>query len=200
MAQVIILLIFSRYLGAAVPLFGTILYFLQRFYLRTSRQVRLLGIEAKAPLYTHFLESVAGAATIRAFGWQSHYEERNCRLIDTSQRPGYLLSCIQHWLTFVLDFIVAAVCVVLVSIVVTWRKEFSAGSVGISLVMIVGFSQTLARLITNWTTMESSIGAVARVKRFIIDTESEEGSQGDPPLEWPRAGAIEFKRVSAAYK
>lgn len=56
MAKIIILAVFSQYLGASIPLIGIALYFIQRFYLQTSRQVRLLGIEARAPLYTHFTE------------------------------------------------------------------------------------------------------------------------------------------------
>ncbi|EQB45580.1 ABC transporter [Colletotrichum gloeosporioides Cg-14] len=68
LAKVIILVVFSQYLGATLPFLCAILYLLQRFYLQTSRQVRLLGIEAKAPLYTHFSESVAGIATI----WQRY--------------------------------------------------------------------------------------------------------------------------------
>jgi ATP-binding cassette subfamily C (CFTR/MRP) protein 1 len=48
--KVAILMVFAKYLGATVPVLLVTLYFLQRFYLRTSRQMRLLGIEAKAPL------------------------------------------------------------------------------------------------------------------------------------------------------
>ncbi|PMB64045.1 Multidrug resistance-associated protein 1 [Beauveria bassiana] len=80
------------------PVLMVVFYLLQSFYLKTSRQVRLLEIEAKAPLYTHFIGSVAGASTIRTFGWQSEYRERNGHLIDRGQRAAYLQSCIQIWL------------------------------------------------------------------------------------------------------
>ncbi|KAK2051157.1 P-loop containing nucleoside triphosphate hydrolase protein [Colletotrichum caudatum] len=93
LAKLVILAIFSQYLGITLPFLATVVYFLQRFYLQTSRQIRLLGIEAKAPLYTHFSESVAGDATIRAFGWQAY--------------------CIQTWLTFILNLVVAVLAVVL---------------------------------------------------------------------------------------
>lgn len=42
--------------------------------------------------------------------------------------------------------------------------------------MVVGFSETLARLIQAWTRLESSIGAVARVKRSVCETEREESA------------------------
>ncbi|KAK6390405.1 hypothetical protein LTR65_005528 [Meristemomyces frigidus] len=199
--KVIIVLVFSRYLGAAVPIFATALYFLQRFYLQTFRQLRLLGIETKAPLYTHFTESVAGSTTIRAFGWEPQYEDRNCLLIDTSQRPAHMLDCLHYWLELVVNLLVGALSVVLVAVVVTWKEKFTGGSVGVSLVMIVGFNESLTRLITNWTDMESSIGAAARVKRFNADTPSEISlsRRTEPPSEWPRFGSLEFNHVVASY-
>lgn len=92
--------------------------------------------------------------------------------------------------------------VTLVSVVVTWVEKFSAGSVGVSLVMIVGFNSMLARLIQTWTDMESSIGAVTRVKRFVEETELEDhnSTNRDLPLEWPQAGALELSGVVASYK
>ncbi|KAL2876598.1 hypothetical protein SGCOL_008176 [Colletotrichum sp. CLE4] len=200
LAKVVILAVFSQYLGIALPFLAAMLYFLQRFYLQTSRQIRLLGIEAKAPLYTHFSESVDGGATIRAFGSQAQYQERNYRYVDTFQRPNYLQSCIQAWLTLVLNLLVAALAVILVSTVVTWHDKFSASSVGVSLVMVIGFSEVLARLIQSWTKLESSVGAVARVRRFLLETEIETSvGKASMPSEWPSSGALSFSNVSASY-
>ncbi|KAF9878698.1 ABC multidrug transporter [Colletotrichum karsti] len=200
LAKIIILAVFSQYLGITLPFLATVLYFLQRFYLQTSRQVRLLGIEAKAPLYTHFSESVAGVSTIRAFGWEKQYQERNYRHIDLSQRPNYTQSCIQAWLSFVLNLVVAVLAVTLVTIVVIWHDKFSAGSVGVSLVMVIGFSEILSRLIQSWTKLESSVGAVSRIRHFMSDTETEATSgRRSPPPQWPLAGSINFSGVVAYY-
>lgn len=40
----------SPYLAVGYPLLCVVLYFVQKFYLRTSRQVRILDLEAKSPL------------------------------------------------------------------------------------------------------------------------------------------------------
>jgi len=201
LAKAIILIVFSQYLATMAPFVVALLYLLQSFYLQTSRQVRLLEIEAKAPLYTHFIESVAGAPTIRAFGWQSQFQERNYKFIDQSQRPAYLQYCIQSWLGFVLDMLITVIAAVLVAIVVTWKDKFSAGNVGVSLVMVMTFSSVLMRMIKAWTMMESSIGAVARVKRFVADTESEEKSscKAEVAQDWPTQGNVEFKSLVAAH-
>ncbi|KAH8645735.1 P-loop containing nucleoside triphosphate hydrolase protein [Xylariales sp. PMI_506] len=169
-AQLIILTIYSRYLGVAVPFVAALLYFLQRFYPKTSRQVRLLMFEAKSPLYAHFTESesATGVTTIRAFGWEHLYQARACALSDRFQRPAYLQNCIQTWLGFVLDFIVAVLAVVLVATVVTWKDNLgiTPGGVGVALVILIGLGETLSRL--------SSIGAVTRVKCFVTETDSED--------------------------
>ncbi|EGR46616.1 uncharacterized protein TRIREDRAFT_66111 [Trichoderma reesei QM6a] len=200
-AKVVILAIFTRYLGVTIPFFAIFVYLLQSFYLQTSRQIRLLAIEAHAPLFTHFSESIAGASTIRAFGWQSYHQERNYRLIDASQRPVYLQSCIQHWLGFVLEMMTAVLAVLLVSTVFVWKDKFSPGSVGVSLVTVIGFSEVLVRLVRTWTTLEPSIGAVSRVKRFTEDTEVEERDEKGAyvPATWPQSGAIEFAGWTASY-
>jgi len=52
-----------------------------------------------------------------------------------------------------------------------------------------------------WVQLETSLGAIARLKSFEEGTESEdkEGESFIPSEEWPSHGAIEFKNVSASY-
>lgn len=200
LVKAVILIVFSQYLATMAPIIVAVLYLLQSFYLQTSRQVRLLEIEAKAPLYTHFNESVAGAPTIRAFGWPSQYQDKNYKFIDGAQRPAYIQHCIQSWLGFALDMLMTIITTILVAVVITWKEKFSAGNVGVSLVMVMTFSSVLMRLIKVWTMMESSIGAVARVKRFVDDTESEESDCSVAlAQDWPSCGNIEFKSLVAAH-
>ena len=207
LAQVIILAIFSRSLAIAVPIVFALLYVLQRFYLQTSRQMRLLMIEAKAPLYTHFTNTEStyrsGSTTIRAFGWTHDYQCRAARLADHSQRPAYLQSCIQHWLTFALNVLMAALVVILVGTVVTWHRQLDirVGGVGVALIILTGLGETLTRLIRTWTRLESSIGAVTRVRRFVTETEAEDAEPaGRTTAPWPRPGAVEFQGVVAGFR
>jgi ATP-binding cassette subfamily C (CFTR/MRP) protein 1 len=120
---------------------GNILTFvitvLQKYYLRTSRQLRLLDLEAKSPLYSHFIESLSGLVTIRAFGWADNFKELNLKLLDVSQKPYYLLFCVQRWLALVLDLIVAGLAVILMILVVKLRTDISGGFVGLALLNVV---------------------------------------------------------------
>ncbi|OAA38744.1 ABC transporter, transmembrane domain, type 1 [Beauveria brongniartii RCEF 3172] len=204
-AKMLLLAVFGRYLTASLPVFLAAIYIIQRIYLRTSRQVRLIDIEAKAPVYLQFLESRNGAATLRAFGWQHSCQLALQRLLNRSQRPVYLLYCIQQWLALVLDALVSALVLILIAIVVTWRDKFSQGSVGVSLVTVMTFNSSLTQLIKMWTALETSIGAVGRIKEFKDNTVPEEEELGilqpqRPPPNWPVKGNIEFRNVVASYK
>src|SRR5690606_17121446 len=49
-AETVIVMISSKYVSASIPVLILVLWVIQKFYLRTSKQLRLMDIEAKAPL------------------------------------------------------------------------------------------------------------------------------------------------------
>lgn len=196
--QLVIICILGKYLAAAIPFLAMTLFVVQRYYLRTSRQVRLIDIEAKAPLYKHFIETTQGVATIKAFRWASMFQNRNAEMLNTSQRPFYILLCIQQWLSLVLDLIVGGLAVVLVAVATSTAGSLSPGALGVALVLILEFNLLLIQTIQSWTKLETSIGAVARVRQFVQDTPSEPSGLS-VPAEWPAHGAINFHDVSASY-
>ena len=191
----------AKYVIIAMPFVVLVLYGIQKFYLRTSRQLRFMELEAQAPLLTHFAETVAGISTIRAFGWASQTHERCLQLLDNSQRPFYLMLCVQRWLNLVLDLTTAAIAVIVVSFAVSLPTTSSSGSVGLSLLNILSFNTHLAYLIVAWTILETSLGAVARCKNFESSTASEDlpTEDYDPPLDWPHAGQLTLNNVSVSY-
>lgn len=197
--QLIIICVLGKYLAAAMPFLATTLFVVQRYYLRTSRQVRLLDIEAKAPLYKLFIETATGVATIRAYRWTSTLHERHAAMLNRSQRPFYMLLCIQQWLSLVLDFIVGALAVVLVCVAISTTDGLSAGTLGVSLVLVLEFSSLLTQTIQAWTKLETSIGAVARVQDFVGTTPREPDGVAIADSTWPARGEIQFHTVAAGY-
>ncbi|KAF4969630.1 hypothetical protein FSARC_3209 [Fusarium sarcochroum] len=191
----------TPYIAATFPLLGAVYFYLQRGYLRTSRQLRLLDLEEKAPLYTQFLETLSGLATIRAFGWRNAVIQANHALVDRSQRPFYLLMIVQRWLVLVLDLTTTALALLLVGLAVRLRGEVDVGLTGVSLVQLISLSETVNMLIQFWTSIETSIGAVARIKQFAEETGEENlpGETHDPPSQWPDKGAVQINDFTASY-
>ncbi|KAL9106868.1 MAG: hypothetical protein Q9187_008507 [Circinaria calcarea] len=188
----------ARLITVTIPVILLVLYCVQKFYLRTSRQLRFLDLEAKSPLYAHFTDTLNGLDTIRAFGWEKAFKAQNIKHLDVSQKPFYLLYCIQRWLNLVLDFVVAALAVLLVTIAIEDQSITSGGAIGIALNNVLGFNISLANLVNSWTTLETSLGAISRLKSFEKETkvESQPGESDEPPGQWPTNGSIEIRNVS----
>ncbi|KAJ5538214.1 hypothetical protein N7494_007693 [Penicillium frequentans] len=174
------------------------IYWIQKFYLRTSRQLRFLDLEYKSPLFTQFTETLDGLITIRAFGWQHSFQEEHKHLLLQSQKPYYFLFVVQRWLTLVLDLLVAGIAVML-AILSVFTPDI--GPVGVSLISLITFNQQLAELINFWTLMETSIGAITRVRTFEkVPTEDLPLENQYPPVTWPLEGSIIFQDTSMAYE
>ncbi|KAF1998927.1 P-loop containing nucleoside triphosphate hydrolase protein [Amniculicola lignicola CBS 123094] len=200
-AQLLVILASAKYVGIALPFTIVVIYFLQMFYLRTSRRLRLLDIETKAYLGTQFIELLSGIVTVRAFQWEYLHLSNFLGMLKKAQRPFYLLYCIQRWLNMVLDLIVGSIAVLLVIIAVKTKGSVDPGMTGLALVNLVGFSQMLKQLITNWTLLETSMGALARIRSFTSEVESENlpGEDHMVPDQWPKFGGIEFRNVVASH-
>ena len=190
----------SYYMVISYPFLIALLWVVSRFYLRTSRQLRLLDLETKSPLYTHFLDTVKGITTLRAFGFVSNEVQRNARLIDLSQRPAYLLYMVQQWLNLVLDMVVMVMAAILTTLAV--KLHSNSGFTGASLVTLMGFGDNLGGIVLSYTRLETSIGAIGRLKTFRETVKAEDREEEDivPGLEWPERGEIELKGVSASYE
>jgi len=59
-------------LAMALPIVG-VFYLLQRFFRTSARELQRLESLTKGPVVSHLTETLAGLATIRAFGQQKRY-------------------------------------------------------------------------------------------------------------------------------
>lgn len=199
--QAWVLLASQPLMALSLPYSAAVVYAVQKVYLRTSRQLRLLELESRAAVFSSFLETVQGATTIRAFGWERDSARQNVATLDGSQQPFYLLLCLQRWLNVVLNLLIAAIAVGTIGLAVLYRDSTTGGQVGMALNVILVANTTLLSLVGAWTDLEISLGAVARLKEADTETprEDQPGECDVPPSKWPNRGEIVLSGVTAAY-
>ncbi|KAI5468185.1 P-loop containing nucleoside triphosphate hydrolase protein [Mariannaea sp. PMI_226] len=193
----------SPWSGLAIPIVGVAMYLIQRTYLLTSRQLRTLEIAAKAPLFSHFLETINGLTTIRALQWTSAYARKNLEAVRVSQKPFYLLFSAQNWLNLVLDLTVAGLAVTIMCVGVATRSAANS-TLGLSLFSTSSVGLSAKQFMSHWTQLETSMAAVERVRAFTEETATEEPSKSVSIMEsgstaWHGSGSITFCNVSARY-
>ncbi|KAJ8063871.1 hypothetical protein OCU04_007725 [Sclerotinia nivalis] len=199
--QVMLLFVAQKWLAVSLPACMVVVYVVQKVYLRTSRQLRFLELEARAEVFSSFLESVEGLETIRSFGSSNAVIKDNIISVDNAQRPEFLLLCLQRWLNIALDLLAAAVATSVIAIAVVFRDHVSGAQVGIALNIMLVANTTLLKLVESWTTLEVSLGAIARLRTLekMTPLEGVMAWNLEPTDSWPSRGDIEIKNITASY-
>ncbi|XWW94212.1 hypothetical protein V2A60_002155 [Cordyceps javanica] len=192
----------ATYAAAIIPFFVVLTAAVQQYYLRTSRQLRVLELETARDMVRHLTETAHGVEHIRAFGSQADAAGRFAAAFGVTQRPLYFLACVQQWLEGVLDLSTGVAAVVVVALAVKFPDTATASSMGLSMMSLISFSSDINEFISASVIMETALGAVARIRTYAATTPAEAFQGGGPPVpaEWPSSGKIELSSVSAVYK
>ncbi|KAJ5953836.1 hypothetical protein N7501_008115 [Penicillium viridicatum] len=199
--QLILLLKIRPVMAVTVPVCAICVYFIQRIYLRTSRQLRFLELESRSSVFTNFLDTGSGIVTIRAFDWKDKFENENVKSLDLSQKPFYILLSLQCWLKMTMDCIIAIFAVILIAFTVLYRNTTTGADLGVALNLLIVANTTLLRLVQSWTSLETSLGSISRLKSIqdCVPSEDDVGGTLDPGLQWPSAGNLQVNGISVAY-
>ncbi|CAG8906439.1 unnamed protein product [Penicillium egyptiacum] len=200
--QLILLLKIRISMAVTLPVCAICVYFIQRIYLRASRQLRFLELESRSLVFTNFLDTASGIVTIRAFGWKAKFENENVKSLDLSQKPFYILLCLQCWLKMTMDCIIAIFAVILIAFTVLYRNTTTGADLGLALNLVIVANTTLLRLVQSWTSLETSLGSISRLKSIQDCVPSEDDDVGGtlgPNLRWPSSGNLQVNDISVAY-
>lgn len=191
----------GQYAALMIPGIIIVLYYLQLFYLQSSRQMRLLDLESQTPLYAKISECTAGLEHIRAFGWETKTLDSIYDYANIAAKPCYYMYAVQRWLNLILNGLGLGMSVVLVAIGVSFTKTTSQASLGLALFSLASYGATVENLVLFWTKLETGMGAVRRIKDFVENTPVEVDKEGaQPPApNWPNKGQVVLKDVSCSY-
>ncbi|XP_075949233.1 ATP-binding cassette sub-family C member 3 isoform X3 [Anarhichas minor] len=177
-------------------------WWVQRFYVATSRQLKRLESVSRSPIYSHFSETVTGSSVIRAYGRHSAFVVMSDMKVDENQKSYYPGIVSNRWLGVRIEFI--GNCMVLFAAVfaVTGKENLNPGLVGLSVSYALQVTMSLNWMVRMTSDLESNIVAVERVKEY-SETKTEapwEVEDKKPPPEWPMEGNVEFHNYSVRYR
>src|ERR1700749_1711052 len=92
------------FIGLIIPL-AAIYYWVQRYYLRTSRELKRLDSVSKSPIYAHFQETLGGISTVRAYGQQQRFNFINESRVDLNLKAYFPSISANRWLAVRLEFL-----------------------------------------------------------------------------------------------
>uniref|UniRef100_A0A3P8P779 ABC-type glutathione-S-conjugate transporter n=1 Tax=Astatotilapia calliptera TaxID=8154 RepID=A0A3P8P779_ASTCA len=183
-----------------IPL-ALIYFFVQRFYIAASRQLRRLDSVSRSPIYSHFGETVSGLSVIRAYKHQERFLKHNEVTIDENLKSIYLRIVSDRWLAIRLEFVGNLVVFFAALFAVISRDSIDSNVVGLSVSYALNVTQTLNWLVMTTSALETNIVAVERVNEYTqLKNEADWVTDTRPPQMWPEAGRVHFENYKVRYR
>uniref|UniRef100_A0A8C8SZK8 Multidrug resistance-associated protein 1 n=1 Tax=Pelusios castaneus TaxID=367368 RepID=A0A8C8SZK8_9SAUR len=197
----IIILLATPIVAIVIPPLGLAYFFVQRFYVATSRQLKRLESVSRSPVYSHFNETLLGVSVIRAFEEQKRFIHQSDLKVDENQKAYYPSIVANRWLAVRLECVGNCIVFFAALFAVIARKSLSPGLVGLSefFLQITTYLNWLVRMSSE---LETNIVAVERVKEY-SEMEKEAPwsiEQTAPPNNWPPEGKVEFRGYGLRYR
>uniref|UniRef100_H3DGG8 ATP-binding cassette, sub-family C (CFTR/MRP), member 2 n=1 Tax=Tetraodon nigroviridis TaxID=99883 RepID=H3DGG8_TETNG len=192
----------------ATPFFAVIIlplalvyYFVQRFYIATSRQLRRLDSVSRSPIYSHFGETVSGLSVIRAYGHQERFLQHNSKTIDENLKSVYPWIVSNRFCTCPALMCWKLVVFFAALFAVISRNTLDSGLVGLSISYALNVTQTLNWLVRMNSELETNIVAVERVSEYCeIENEAQWVTDNRPHDNWPKDGKLDFQNFKVRYR
>ncbi|KAH8686882.1 P-loop containing nucleoside triphosphate hydrolase protein [Ilyonectria robusta] len=192
------------FVALIIPL-GLTYYWIQRYYLRTSRELKRLDSVTRSPIYAHFQESLGGISTIRAYRQQQRFELENEWRVDANLRAYFPSISANRWLAVRLEFIGAIVILAAAGfavIEVASGVVLKPGAVGLAMSYALQITTSLNWIVRQTVEVETNIVSVERVLEYAaLPSEAPEIiADRRPSVSWPAKGEVDFVNYSTRYR
>lgn len=173
---------------------------------RPSIQVQRLEAASRAPIFTHFGETLDGLATIRAYGMTKAFEIASMNKVDYNAVDFLTLRRMNHWFNLSTNQVITLV-VGLVYVMLVLFRNYSPKSIDVSLAVSACANSVLLVTIIGQMSLfffefEARMNAPERIREYrtLEQERTYESADMKPPADWPSNGAIKFEKLSIAYK
>ncbi|XP_056627063.1 ATP-binding cassette sub-family C member 3 isoform X1 [Triplophysa dalaica] len=177
-------------------------WWVQRFYVATSRQLKRLESVSRSPIYSHFSETITGTSVIRAYGRNSAFVLMSNMKVDDNQKSYFPGIVSNRWLGVRIEFIGNCIVLFAALFAVIGKEKLNPGLVGLSVSYALQVTMSLNWMVRMTSDLESNIVAVERVKEY-SETPTEAPwvvEDKQPPPDWPSKGNVELVDYSVRYR
>ncbi|KAI9225148.1 P-loop containing nucleoside triphosphate hydrolase protein [Blastocladiella britannica] len=176
-----------------------IYYFVQRYYLSTSRELKRLESVSRSPIFSHFSETLDGIQVIRAYQQERRFAVECQRRIDYNLRAQYLSVSANRWLAVRLEFLGAIVVFSTAFLMVLSKAESSI--IGLTMSYALVTTGALNWMVRQYCEIETNIVSVERIHEYCeLETEAPSLLASRPSPIWPNRGEITFDGYSTRYR
>ena len=198
--QIVGVLIASTSVSPIILVFAAVLMAaslrLAVMYLAAARELKRLESVSRSPILDHFISSLTGLNTIRAFNQARKYINVMFAQIDAYASVSRHLWLFNWWLQLRISLFGAIFSTVTAALVV--KFGVSASLAGFAISFVLQYNAAVSTMIRVYASFEMEMNAAERVIDYAsIETEPQGGLE--PPAAWPTQGRVEVENLTVSY-
>ena len=188
---------------ALIPL-AVFYYFVQKYYVATSRQLKRIECSSKSPIFSHFSESITGASSIRAFGQQQRFIAESEARQSINVKCFYTSQAANRWLGCRIESVGNTIIFITALLIIVAGDRVSPGLAALALTYAIQCVESLNWMIRMVSDLETNAVALERIKEYSDVTP--EAAYTVPsvdqslPGNWPQTGSIQFENYETSYR
>jgi ATP-binding cassette subfamily C (CFTR/MRP) protein 1 len=192
----------SYYTVIACVVILVIYYAATNYYRHTSIELQRLESVARSPIFAHFIETLQGLSSVRAYGQEAQFLDKNNQLLNKNVQAMYTRFYSASWLQMRLGMLGAVVSLIVMLIAIF--ANIQPGLVALTLTYAISMTGLLAQLSRQATDTEVNMNGVERTLEY--HSLPQEAPHVVPEVEkalpegWPRSGTVRFKNVTMRYR
>ncbi|EGD72614.1 hypothetical protein PTSG_12159 [Salpingoeca rosetta] len=185
---------------------------LQRYFLKTAREMKRIEAINRSPVYSHFSTSLAGLPTLRSQDAMQPFTRTFERYQNDHGRAFMAFVMVSRWLGVRLDAMTFIFTSATLFGCLALRDRLGAGEVGLAITYVLQLTGCFQWVVRQGAEVENQMTSVERIVEY-SKLQTEEEFVGSPteesvdsnliakcsPTSWPADGKLEFVDLSLRY-
>lgn len=185
-----------------LPLTAVFIYVMQRLYLPSQHQLRILETQSNASLDAHLKVAQAGLEHIRGLEQELPASNETFRLIDCASKMEYRTAQILTRLRFIGDLYNSMLAIFVISSALMFPANTSTAILALALHVVSDSADIITwGFISEMDQVGQRLDSVLRIRDFIEHAPQEEDEMSNghlniAPGQWPSEGGLDFENTT----
>lgn len=199
---IVLNVVYLPWIAIVIPVLAVVYVGVANYYQASSREIKRLEAVKRSMVYNNLSEVLTGMRTIKAYGRESLFLEKNGEYMDKTNEATFLSNGVSRWLGICLQMIASVFGLFVCVLSAAGVFHLSAATVGLLVNNVISLTAQLSAVTMYITQLENDMNSVERLIYYADNIPQEETAEnrGLEPSDWPKLGKLQFQNVTLLYR
>jgi ATP-binding cassette, subfamily C (CFTR/MRP), member 1 len=171
-----------------------------RFYIRSFREMTRIETVTNSPILSNFGETLSGTTTIRCFGKQKDFVNKNHKLVDDNLNAFFWSNSLNLWFSIRLQYISSFMISISLAFCIACKYSSDINTIGTLMITLLGLQANILWFFRLSSEVEGGMVSYDRCDKMLQIPQEKFGTHSHPGESWPKDGIIKFDNICLRYR